>query len=924
MLPFDYGSAHSRAPESTTVVPSFYNSEEPSKAFKGAEKAIVKRSINFDAETSSGRDPLPRLSSARETAETSKRRCAVAGNTQQQAARQDVRSDFARALFNPVSSDTTSGQTQTMGNLSRPFLAMATNFGPSASYSFASSIGASANGFVHRSAPHNALTGPYGPPNNSDKHASSGFTAVPRDTSHSAGAFGIPFTPQPTGFQIPGLGAPLRSVDPDDSKKAQVTSPGVARPRQPGPHTRITTGTQSVLSPVLESAPESCSNPTAQLQHKSQPPVVSHGSAVTNRNPSPAKQNSSNAPVSTPSKAALTPKHASADAGAAPEVSVTACPSGLVRIPKHLRPSDHADVWIERQSYRTFKLHQAENDARRFETFDGAYQILSGINPGHYSMPYGSMVVAIKCPILDDILISHITGLWATNQNVMGRIMELHGNRGEKSAKTLFLWSMPGSKHFCGLAELQAFNPEPRTEIYDKEAGRNVTIFGALVIQWIYCKLVPFEDVVPVVEGKIDQGSVTQMWNGMYYNEATGREVVKSYVEAPHVENMLAAPTGEFFRRAMENSKVATVPPSAPRYPTRGGLRSQQRGSHASNQSTRGGGNSLVRRGNFQNSKVQIRPQPAHQSATISVPVIKEETEEAKHTTQTDSTSPENKRHRGQPQLQMIPVLKYADGSMTTAPNMHGSIASIAPHGSVVGNQNVRAHESNSAVQTKCVTLDSSNVPAVMHTPVTMGTSFPSQGQIANHLSGSVFDVSGSAGNHSYSFAMPPPRKPFMSQQVAASQSEGPESSTPRTLASLDRNRTDLNAWLYYGSPEKTPTQPKTPVRQPDSSHHLTGSPMDIIKHRTPTLRDVRSSLGSNRVSPQKVGAYSYGQLPPKIRTPESSPIEVRLKSDQSVQPVLPAQPITPRPAGRRVAAERLDENGNYNPMWIHMLVDDE
>jgi hypothetical protein len=53
-------------------------------------------------------------------------------------------------------------------------------------------------------------------------------------------------------------------------------------------------------------------------------------------------------------------------------------------------------------------------------------------------------VVAIKCPNLDDILMSLQTGFWATNQNVMTRIMDLHNSREDPSMKTLFLWSMPG------------------------------------------------------------------------------------------------------------------------------------------------------------------------------------------------------------------------------------------------------------------------------------------------------------------------------------------------------------------------------------------------------------------------------------------------------------------------------------------------
>jgi hypothetical protein len=42
-----------------------------------------------------------------------------------------------------------------------------------------------------------------------------------------------------------------------------------------------------------------------------------------------------------------------------------------------------------------------------------------------------------------------------------------------------------------------------------------LTTTSAMMIQWKYCKLVPYDEVIPLVEGKIDQGSITQMWNGM-------------------------------------------------------------------------------------------------------------------------------------------------------------------------------------------------------------------------------------------------------------------------------------------------------------------------------------------------------------------------------------------------------------------------
>jgi hypothetical protein len=45
--------------------------------------------------------------------------------------------------------------------------------------------------------------------------------------------------------------------------------------------------------------------------------------------------------------------------------------------------------------------------------------------------------------------------------------------------------------------------------------GLKLTLSSSMMLQWKYCKLVPYDEVIPLVEGKIDQGSITQMWNGM-------------------------------------------------------------------------------------------------------------------------------------------------------------------------------------------------------------------------------------------------------------------------------------------------------------------------------------------------------------------------------------------------------------------------
>lgn len=80
-----------------------------------------------------------------------------------------------------------------------------------------------------------------------------------------------------------------------------------------------------------------------------------------------------------------------------------------------------------------------------------------------------------------------------------------------------------------------------------------------MVIKWLYCKIVPYDEVRAVVNEKFENESATQMWNGMQsvfphvlafmladtmssYSEPVGRLVIKAYVEYPHTENLLARP----------------------------------------------------------------------------------------------------------------------------------------------------------------------------------------------------------------------------------------------------------------------------------------------------------------------------------------------------------------------------------------------
>ena len=53
------------------------------------------------------------------------------------------------------------------------------------------------------------------------------------------------------------------------------------------------------------------------------------------------------------------------------------------------------------------------------------------------------------------------------------------------------------------------------SHLVSAHVGSKLTLLSSMMLQWKYCKLIPYEEVIPLVEGKIDQGSITQMWNGM-------------------------------------------------------------------------------------------------------------------------------------------------------------------------------------------------------------------------------------------------------------------------------------------------------------------------------------------------------------------------------------------------------------------------
>ncbi|KAG9639467.1 hypothetical protein KCU64_g13383, partial [Aureobasidium melanogenum] len=411
------GSAHFNSPEPTPGVPSVANPQEVSQDSATGEIITAQRSGSSAAEALSDHGFLTVNQGTDHYLEVYKRRRIVHNPTvqrlaQQHLARASFDSDSVKALFNSEPSAVTSNQAQPNRNASMP--ALATSFGPGPFNNIAGVSGP--DGAVHHTHHRNTLPDFLGATDNTGNHRVVDPIGFSGSAPRSVGVSRVPFTPQP-GFVIPGLGAFVKPLDLDD-KKASVSSPLQTRSLLAGPHSLDHGGSSDVSDLPQQSASNSVDMSTTQIQQK----PLGAAPLPTGSQLSPLKQDSS---VSSKTLSAdqvekpMIQDPASLNAPKKPQV--TNSPSDATKNVEYVRPSGPPPVWVQKQAPRIFKQVRAQNNNHSFETFGGASSILSGMNPDHYSMPYGSQVVAIKCPNLDDILMSHQTGFWATNQNVMTR-----------------------------------------------------------------------------------------------------------------------------------------------------------------------------------------------------------------------------------------------------------------------------------------------------------------------------------------------------------------------------------------------------------------------------------------------------------------------------------------------------------------------
>lgn len=223
---------------------------------------------------------------------------------------------------------------------------------------------------------------------NTDNQRILDFIESTGSASRGVGVSRVPFNPQPTGFMIPGLGAVVKPLDLDD-KKTSISYPTQTRSLLAGPHSHDHDGSSDVSDLPQQSASNTVDASVTQTHQI----TLGVAGVQTGSQTSPLKQDpsaSSNSLAADQVEKPLIQDPASPTASAAPnKVQVTTSPHDATKDVEYVRPSGPPPVWVQKQAPRSFKQVRAQNNNHSFETFGGASSILSGMNPDHYSMPYG-------------------------------------------------------------------------------------------------------------------------------------------------------------------------------------------------------------------------------------------------------------------------------------------------------------------------------------------------------------------------------------------------------------------------------------------------------------------------------------------------------------------------------------------------------
>ncbi|KXT07790.1 hypothetical protein AC579_4298 [Pseudocercospora musae] len=201
-----------------------------------------------------------------------------------------------------------------------------------------------------------------------------------------------------------------------------------------------------------------------------------------------------------------------------------------------------AEVWSERSHPRSLRRGLKDPKAEWEEAFDGALTVLAAVNPEHFQMPLGTRIINIKSEFPSNVITSIRQGKLSVMAKVAERIMKIWDLRLDTNEKVLMLFSVNGSKKFCGIAEMSGpWDPNTPVDGWEVNPAAMKPCVGSIPLTWIYIKDVSYFHFSHIRQ-KHNDHPVGNMWNGMNFDHNIGRAVVQQYVQTPASASILGHP----------------------------------------------------------------------------------------------------------------------------------------------------------------------------------------------------------------------------------------------------------------------------------------------------------------------------------------------------------------------------------------------
>ncbi|KAI9880440.1 MAG: hypothetical protein M1830_003082 [Pleopsidium flavum] len=211
-----------------------------------------------------------------------------------------------------------------------------------------------------------------------------------------------------------------------------------------------------------------------------------------------------------------------------------------------------APLWLQDAHPFSWRYRVAMGENIPAITSD-AFYLSAVLDPATYSLPYGSTVFGIKSTNEANVRASIRNGVWSSTgmgNNTLQRAWNLRKHNGQK---IILIFSVNGSQKYCGMAEMSGpVNPDARPTIWVDGQFRGyepvkvqrpmmwlIADRRAFQVRWIVCKDVSFALFQNMRNSQNNNLPVTTLRDATALPEAVGREVIRTYVEAPNYDNIL-------------------------------------------------------------------------------------------------------------------------------------------------------------------------------------------------------------------------------------------------------------------------------------------------------------------------------------------------------------------------------------------------